>query len=143
MCVILLFATVSYPFAMFVWPWHPGPFEGESAKGLAGLLRGATAVAIAVRPYDGGAVAALDVTISLFGAWNDDAPQAGQRFAAAVENIARSDLGRLCGCNEPIRGPELFTNPTILTVSARIDARKLASGARSATTGQVKEIMGE
>jgi len=27
MCVILLFATLSYPFAMFVWPWHLGPLD--------------------------------------------------------------------------------------------------------------------
>jgi hypothetical protein len=83
------------------------------------------------------------VTVSLFGAWNEDAPSAGQRFAAAVENIARSDLGRLCGWHEPIRGPDLVVSPTILTVSARIDALKLARGARAATGGQVEEIMKE
>jgi ABC-2 type transport system permease protein len=27
MCVILLIATLSYPFAMFVWPWHLGPLD--------------------------------------------------------------------------------------------------------------------
>jgi hypothetical protein len=31
--------------------FYPGPFEGESAKGLAGLLQAATAVGIAVRPH--------------------------------------------------------------------------------------------
>jgi hypothetical protein len=122
--------------------FFPGPFEGDTANGLAGLLRGATAAAIAVRvpdPPDG----SLEVMVSLLGAWNDDAPVAGQRFAAAVENIARSDLGRLCGLHEPIRGPDLKVSPTILTVSAQIDARKLAAGARAATGGQIDEIMNE
>lgn len=121
--------------------FFPGPFEGETGNGLAGLLRAATAVAIAVRVGDTSAT--FDVTVSLFGAWNEDAPKAGQRFAAAVENMTRSDLGRLCGWHEPIQGPDLTTSPTILTVSARIDAVKLAQGARAATRGQIEEIMKE
>ncbi len=122
--------------------FFPGPFDGDAGKGLAGLLKAATAAAVAIRlalPADGNP--AFDVTVSLFGAWNDDAEHAGQRFAAAIENIARSDLGRLTGLHEPIRGPDLTVSPTILTVSTRIDARKLAQGARAATSGQIDEIM--
>jgi hypothetical protein len=122
--------------------FFPGPFEDDAAKGLAGLLRAATAVAISIFPVSA-PIPSLDVTVSLFGAWNEDAPNAGQRFAAAIENISRSDLGRLCSLHEPIRGPDLATSPTILTVSARIDARKLAAGARAATGGQIDEIMNE
>lgn len=127
--------------------FFPGPFEGDSAKGLAGLLGAATAVAIAVRPHvddrsdPNDHRTKLDVTIDLLGAWNDDAPAAGQRFAAAVESISRSDLGRLCGLNEPIRGPILKTTPTILSLYAVIDAARLAAGARSATGSQIDEIM--
>ena len=83
----------------------------------------------------------LDVTIDLLGAWGDDAQTAGQRFAAAVESIARSDLGRLCGLHEPIRGPNLKISPTVLSLFAVIDASRLASGARSATGSQIDEIM--
>jgi hypothetical protein len=129
--------------------FFPGPFEGESAKGFAGLLRAATAVAIAVRPHerdrsdpnDLHQPVALDVTIELMGAWNDDAPAAGQRFAAAVEAIGRSDLGRLCGLHELIRGPVLKTSPTVLSLFAVVDAAHLASGARAATSSQIDEIM--
>lgn len=125
--------------------FFPGPFEGESAKGLAGLLQAATAAAIAIRPADprsfGSERSPLDVTVQLFGAWGDDAENAGQRFAAAIGSIARSDLGRLCGLHEPIRGPDLKVTPTILTVSARIDGQKLARGARASTGGQIDEIM--
>ncbi len=125
--------------------FFPGPFEGESAKGLAGLLQAATAVAIAIRPHladsDPHPKVGLDVTIDLLGAWNDDAPAAGQRFAAALESIGRSNLGRLAGLNQPIRGPILKTSPTVLSIFAVIDAERLASGARSATASQIDEIM--
>ena len=133
--------------------FFPGPFEGESAKGLAGLLQATTAVALAIRPHSAGSdgdrsapndlheKVALDVTVDLLGAWNDDAPAAGQRFAAAIEHIGRSDLGRLCGLNEPIRGPILKTSPTVLSIFAVVDADKLASGARAATSSQIDEIM--
>lgn len=125
--------------------FYPGPFEGESAKGLAGLLQAATAVAIAVRPHvhDGSDpnLASIDVMIDLFGAWNDDAASAGQRFAAALESVGRSDLGRLCGVHEPIRGPVLKTSPTVLSVYVVLDASRIASGLRSATGSQIDEIM--
>lgn len=133
--------------------FFPGPFEGDSAKGLAGLLGAATAVAIAIRPHSSGSDGdrsapndlsgrtALDVTVDLLGAWNDDAPAAGQRFAAAAERIAESDLGRLCGLNAPIRGPILKTSPTVLSLYAVVDAERLASGAHAATSSQIDEIM--
>jgi hypothetical protein len=130
--------------------FFPGPFEGDSAKGLAGLLRAATAVAIAVRPHNDALddrsdpnvlKTKLDVTIDLLGGWNDDAQTAGQRFAAALESIARSDLGRLCGLHEPIRGPILKTSPTVLSVFVVLDASRLSSGARAATGSQIDEIM--
>ncbi len=39
MCAILLLATLSYPFAMFVWPWHLGPMDwGPVWTGYLGLL---------------------------------------------------------------------------------------------------------
>jgi len=129
--------------------FFPGPFEGETAHGLAGLLAAATAVAIAVRahvtdrsdPNDLVSHVGLDVTIDLLGAWNDDAPIAGQRFAAAIERIGRSDLGRLCGLNQLIRGPVLKTSSTVLSLFAVVDAERLASGARAATSSQINEIM--
>ena len=129
--------------------FFPGPFEGESASGLAGLLRAATAVAIAVRPHvetdrsDPNDLhrAALDVTVDLLGAWNDDAAAAGQRFAAAIEAVARSDEGLLFGWNQPIRGPILRVTPTVLSIYAVLDAARMAAGARAATGAQIEEIM--
>jgi len=123
--------------------FFPGPFEGESAKGLAGLLQATTAVGIAVYPdrSDPNDRPVLDVTLDLFGAWGSDADVAGQRFAAALESVSRSDLGRLCGLNEPVRGPILKTSPTVLSVYVVLDAARIASGLRAATGSQIDEIM--
>ncbi len=39
MCTILLAATLTYPFAMFVWPWHLGPLDwGPVWTGYLGLF---------------------------------------------------------------------------------------------------------
>jgi ABC-2 type transport system permease protein len=39
MCTILLAATITYPFAMFVWPWHLGPLDwGPVWTGYLGLF---------------------------------------------------------------------------------------------------------
>ncbi len=39
MCTILLLATLTYPFAMFVWPWHLGPLDwGPVWTGYLGLF---------------------------------------------------------------------------------------------------------
>ncbi len=39
MCAILLLATMTYPFAMFVWPWHLGPLDwGPIWTGYLGLF---------------------------------------------------------------------------------------------------------
>ncbi|HSQ65474.1 MAG TPA: hypothetical protein VLM85_19780 [Polyangiaceae bacterium] len=123
--------------------FFPGPFEGETAKGLGGLLRAATAVGIAVRPAAASppGVTALDVTIVLLGAWNEDAQRSGERFAAIVSSMTREDLGRLCGLHEPLRGPDLRVGPQVLTLEATIDARKLAFGAHAATASQIGDIM--
>lgn len=39
MCTILLFATMTYPIAMFLWPWHLGPLDwGPLWTGYLGLF---------------------------------------------------------------------------------------------------------
>ena len=39
LCTILLAATLTYPFAMFVWPWHLGPLDwGPIWTGYLGLF---------------------------------------------------------------------------------------------------------
>ncbi len=125
-----------------------GPFEGDAQEGLAGLLKAATAVGIAVRPAGDDREhasdepgAALDVTVTLLGAWGNDAKTAGDCFAAALNTIAHSGLGRLSGVDRPRRGPDLHTSPEALTVTLTVDALELVRGVRAATSAQIQEIM--
>jgi hypothetical protein len=86
----------------------PGPFEGESARALGGLLRASTAIAIAVTILPPGNTetgeepsARLAIRIVLLGDWKDDGAAAASRFAAAIHTLSESALGRLMGLARP------------------------------------------
>ena len=121
----------------------PGPFSGGTEQGLAGLLKGATAVGITVRPEaprpDG--KPALHVTLVLTGAWSDGAPAAAERLGAALTTMASSSLGRLCGVNQPLRGPDVRGQPDALFAEAVIDATLLGKGLHAAVASEVSEMM--
>lgn len=123
--------------------FFPGPFGGGAEAGLAGLMKGATAVGIALEPAparpDG--KPAIHATLVLSGAWGDDAKAAGDRLVAAVDTLANSALGKLCGVNQPFRGPDVRTTPTALFVDLVVDASAVARGVRAATSAEVDEIM--
>ena len=123
--------------------FFPGPFGGGSEEGLAGLMKGATAVGIAIEPAparpDG--KPAIHATLVLSGAWGQDAEKAGERLGAAVNTLANSALGKLCGVNQPFRGPDVRTTPTALFVEVVVDAGAVARGVRAATGAEVDEIM--
>lgn len=122
--------------------FFPGPFSGGTEQGLAGLLKAATAVGIAVRPEsrpDG--KAALHVTLVLTGAWGEGAPQAAERLGAALTTMASSSLGRLCGVNQPLRGPDVRGQPDALFAEAVIDATLLGKGLHAAVASEVGEMM--
>lgn len=120
-----------------------GPFQGGAEEGFAGLLKGATAVGVALEPAparpDG--KPALHATLVLSGAWGEDAEKAGERLVAAVNTLANSALGKLCGVNQPFRGPDVRTTPTALFVDLVVDAEAVARGVRAATGAEVDEIM--
>lgn len=123
--------------------FFPGPFGGGTEEGLAGLLKGATAVGIALEPApirpDG--KPALHATLVLSGGWGNDAEKAGERLAAAVNTLSNSALGKLCGVNQPFRGPDVRTTPTALFVEVVVDPGAVARGLRAATGAEVDEIM--
>ena len=117
----------------------PGPFEGEAAQGLGGLLRAATAVAISVVPVRGAARVA--VRLVLTGAWGADAPSAGERLAAAVHVLSESVVGKLFGLDRPLEGPRVRTAPEALILEATYDAEVLARGVHDAVDAEVTDIM--
>jgi hypothetical protein len=122
--------------------FFPGPFEGGSEAGLAGLLKATTSVGIAIRPEPRkDAVPALHVTLVLTGAWGEGAPAAAERLGAALTTMASSSLGKLCGVNQPLRGPDVRGAPDSLTAEAVIDAAAVGRGLHAAVASEVSEIM--
>jgi hypothetical protein len=120
----------------------PGPFEGEVGKGLGGLLRAATALAVAARPSAGLAgQARVDVRVAVLGSWGDDAPAASARLAAAFNVLAEDPLGHLCGLDRPLAGPRVGAQPDALTLDAAFDFGIVARGLRDATSARLDEIL--
>jgi hypothetical protein len=118
-----------------------GPFEGESAKGLGGLLAASTAAAVAARPTTMGDHAALRITLVLTGGWGADAPKAADRLAAAFDALSATGLGRLAGLDHPLDIVHVEPLPDALRLTVALDALGLARGARAAMGAEVSEIM--
>lgn len=114
----------------------PGPFDGELAQGLGGLLRASTAIGFSVKPLG----AKLVVRMVLAGAWNDDANAASERLAAAVHVISETGLGHLLGLSKPIAEPKVTGREDALIVEAAYDADLLATGFHDALDAEVSEI---
>ncbi len=117
----------------------PGPFEGELAQGLGGLLRASTAIGIAATPVPGSA--RIAVRLVLTGAWGEDAPAAAERLAAAVHVLSESPVGKLFGLDRPLEGPRVRSAPEALVLEATYDADALARGVHDAVDAEVGEIM--
>jgi hypothetical protein len=116
----------------------PGPFEGEWASGLGGLLRATTAAAAGAWPMGKGS---LFFRVFLLGAWGEDAPAAADRLRAAFELLANDPLGKLIGADRPTDGPRAGGNSVAIGLEVTFDALTLARGLRAATAGTVAEIM--
>ena len=117
----------------------PGPFTGETAQGLGGLLRASTAIAIAATPVRDSA--RLSVRVVLTGAWGEDAAAAAERLAAAIHVLSDSRFGKLFGLDRPLEGPRVRSAPEALIFEATYDANVLARGVHDAVEAEIDEIM--
>lgn len=117
----------------------PGPFEGDIAQGLGGLVRASTAVGVAAT--FAGPPAKIALRIVLTGAWGKDAPAASERLAAAVHVVSESPFGRLLGLNHPVVAPRVRGTPDALVVEVTIDGTALARGVHDALDAEIGEIM--
>jgi hypothetical protein len=117
----------------------PGPFEGEAARGLGGLLRATTAVGISARHVGPGA--RVVVRLVLAGAWGGDGEAAAKRLAAAVDLVAESALGRVLGVNEPVIGPVARVSGDALVLEATVDGVRLARGAHDVLEGDIGALL--
>jgi hypothetical protein len=133
--------------------FRPGPFEGEWAAGLGGLLRVTTAMAAAARPRawqprggqvgDAGAAGsgAIWVTLVLLGSWGEQAQAAAERLAAAARVLADDPLGRLLGLDHPLEGPRVSGASDFVRLDVTLDALALGRGVHAATGATMAEIL--
>lgn len=119
----------------------PGPFEGDYARGIAGLLRVTTAVATTLRPSKSTSNGAVAVQLLLTGGWDQDGPAAAERLRAAFGVLAADALGQLTGLDHPIEGPTVSVAPGALRLDVTLDAMTWARGVHAATGANLSEIM--
>jgi len=120
----------------------PGPFEGEWAAGLGGLLRATTALGASLHVSDRPTGGALEVQVVLAGAWGADAPRAAERLAAAFQLLANDPLGRLLGIDHPLEELRVSGDAEALRLQVVLDALGVARGLKAATDARISEIMG-
>jgi hypothetical protein len=122
----------------------PGPFEGEWARGLGGLLAASTGVGVAATPVererdpDG----AIGFRLVLTGAWGSDAPAAAERLRAAFDVATNAPLGRLLGVDRPLEGPRIEGGAEALELAVTFDALSLGKGLHDVTGATVEAVMG-
>lgn len=116
----------------------PGPFEGESAQGLGGLLRATTAVGASASVVPD---RRLVVRLVLAGAWGRDAEAAAERLKAAIHVVSETALGRLLGLDHPASPPTVHGTTEALVVEATFDLPALARGVHEAIDAEIDEIM--
>ena len=118
-----------------------GPFDGEWAAGLGGLLRATTAVGASLRPSDRAPGGALEVQVVLDGGWGTDAPRAAERLAAAFQLLATDPLGRLLGIDHPLEEARVSGDDGALRLRVLLDPLTVGRGLKAATDARISEIM--
>jgi len=126
-------------FAAQVRVLAPGPFEGEIANGLGGLLRAATAIGGSARWTGTGTNVAVRVVVT--GAWGEDASAASERLGAAIHVLSESPTGHLFGLHKPVIAPFVHVEPDALVLDATLDGAALARGIHAAVDAEVADIM--
>ncbi len=116
----------------------PGPFDGDWAGGMGGLLAGATAVAAGMRAAARGGLA---LRLVLMGGWGADAAAAARRLVDSFRSLAEDPLGRLTGIDRPLDGPVATTAPDAIQLDVTLDPVTMSEGVRAATDAPLAEIM--
>jgi hypothetical protein len=117
--------------------FFPGPFTGDVAKGLAGLLQAATAVGIATTLTPSRTLA---VRVVVMGVSGTDPVAAEQRLVAAYDTMATSGIGRLCGLDHPKRPPTATHTDSGLALEVELDPAPIAIGLYDATQASLPEM---
>lgn len=121
--------------------FFPGPFEGELAQGLSGLLGATRAVALGVTPRTGEGGVELEVRALLMGAWTRDR-EAQEHVQNAIDRLRASAHGALLGLDRLVAGPTLEATRGNVLALATLDGALFARGLRLATQGTRDELLG-
>ena len=119
----------------------PGPFVGEWAAGLGGLLGASTGAAASLTPLASPGSGSVAMRVVLTGGWGADAAAASRRLAAAFGVLAGDPLGRLTGLDRPLDGPRTSGDAGALVLDVVLDPMVLARGLRDVTDAAIPEIM--
>ena len=118
-----------------------GPFGGDTAKGLGGLLAASTAVGIALNPVRQGDRTLVKATLVLVGGWGEAGKEAAERLKSAFGALSATGLGRLAGLDRPVGEVQAAPLQDALRLTVVLDPLLLARGARAALGAEVAEIM--
>lgn len=124
--------------ARWVTFYAPGPFEGEWARGLRGLMASALALAVHVEPTDDDH---LRVNLVMSGEFGTTGQAALDELSRAFEELATSTTGKLLGL-DGARAVQGRFDPQYLTLSTELPLFPLVSGLRAAVIADVWEILG-
>jgi hypothetical protein len=120
----------------------PGPFEGDMAGGVRGLLAAATAFGAALTPT---ASQTLRLQVLLAGEFSTPGTSSDERpsdyLEAAWADLATADLGHLLHLHEPRSAVSVSTNPLGLSLTVELDAAKLFDGLAAATIDDARAFM--
>jgi len=115
----------------------PGPFEGDLARGLRGLLAGATGIGAVLRPTER---QSFVVTAAVAGDFTTSATPAADELLAAWKDLAQSRLGHILGLDKPVSAPMTSGAADAVMISVELSARALAEGLAVATASKVQDI---
>jgi hypothetical protein len=125
----------------------PGPFEGDAARGVRGLLGAATAFGAALTPTK---AKTLQLRVLLVGSFSLPADKQGDSpldyLRAAWTDLAQADLGRLLRLHEThsnvyVSTRQLGPDLTELSLGVELSAPKLFEGLAAATIDDVRDMM--
>jgi hypothetical protein len=121
----------------------PGPFVDEWAHALGGLLAASTAIGVSATFAQGGTDEGgrIALRVVVMGAWKDDAPAAATRLSAAIDTLAASAIGKLCGFDKPVAGPTVRATDDALIADLTVRALPIFRGLKAATGASIDEVM--
>jgi hypothetical protein len=115
-----------------------GPFEGDYASAVRGLLAQASALLVALQPDARGG---LLLQVRLVGDFSQATPLAKRLLHLSWNDLATSDLGHLLGLQRSKDGPQIEWSNGTLGLRCRLNGRAFLRGLADITAASIQNIM--